>query len=48
MDPAIAQELEGIPFTDDPAVLRARSRDWHTVSPLLRKALKGKFADAIV
>jgi FAD/FMN-containing dehydrogenase len=48
MDPAIAQELEGIPITDDPAVLRARSRDWHTVSPLLRKALKGKFADAIV
>jgi FAD/FMN-containing dehydrogenase len=48
MDPAIAQELDGIPFTADPAVLRARSRDWHTVSPLLRKALKGKTADAIV
>lgn len=48
MDPAIAHDLEGIPYTDDPAVLRARSRDWHTVSPLLRKALKGKTADAIV
>lgn len=48
MDVAIARDLESIPFTADPSVLRSRSRDWHTVSPLLRKALKGKTADMIV
>jgi FAD/FMN-containing dehydrogenase len=41
-------DLGAIAFSDDPQTLKATSRDWSAVSPLLRKSLRGRVADAIV
>ncbi len=46
--PAFAAELGDIPFVDDPATVRLRSRDRFAISPMLRKLLHGKHADIIV
>ncbi len=45
---AFAADIAGIPFVDDPATVRLRSRDRFAVSPMLRKILKDKQADIIV
>lgn len=42
------QALGAIASSDDPQTLKAMSRDWSAVSPLLRKSLRGRLADAIV
>jgi FAD/FMN-containing dehydrogenase len=40
--------IGSIAYSDDPQTLKATSRDWSAVSPLLRKSLRGRIADAIV
>jgi FAD/FMN-containing dehydrogenase len=40
--------IGSIAYSDDPQTLKAMSRDWSAVSPLLRKSLRGRVADAIV
>jgi hypothetical protein len=45
---AFLAEIGDIPSTDEPRTLRIKSRDWSTVSPILRKLLDGKSADLIV
>ncbi|MCA3260471.1 MAG: FAD-binding oxidoreductase [Telmatospirillum sp.] len=42
------QALGTIAYSDDPQTLKAMSRDWSAVSPLLRKSLRGRVADALV
>jgi FAD/FMN-containing dehydrogenase len=44
----LAGDLAGIAFSTDPAFVRRKSRDWYSISPLLRKSLEGKIADVIV
>ena len=51
MEPDLAAfrgALGGLAFVDDPQTLKAMSRDWSTVSPLLRKSLRGRVADGAV
>jgi FAD/FMN-containing dehydrogenase len=43
-----AAAIPGVPCVTDPAAVRLRSRDRFAVSPMLRRALKDKFADVIV
>ena len=43
-----AAELGEIAFSTDPATLRRKSRDWYSISPLLRKSLEGKLGDIVV
>jgi FAD/FMN-containing dehydrogenase len=45
---ALVAELAGIQCATDPATIRRKSRDWYSISPLLRKSLEGKLADVIV
>jgi FAD/FMN-containing dehydrogenase len=45
---AFRAEIGDIPNTDHPRALRAKSRDWSEVSPILRKLLEGKSADLVV
>ena len=45
---AFRADLDGLAFVDDPQTLKAMSRDWSTVSPLLRKSLRGRVADGAV
>jgi FAD/FMN-containing dehydrogenase len=40
--------LDGIPFNDDPAVVRLKSRDFFWYSPILKPQLQGKAADIVV
>ncbi|MBE3639524.1 FAD-binding oxidoreductase [Mangrovicoccus algicola] len=42
------EALDGIEVTTDPKVVKAKSRDWHFISPLLSKTLDGLVADAVV
>jgi FAD/FMN-containing dehydrogenase len=41
------REIGDIPLTDDLQTRKAMSRDWSSVSPLLRKSLRGRIADAV-
>ncbi len=45
---ALLEEIAEVPHSADPAVARAKSRDMYAVSPLLRKALRGREAEAVV
>ncbi|NGM20775.1 FAD-binding oxidoreductase [Roseomonas stagni] len=45
---AFAAAIGDVPCITDPAAVRLRSRDRFAVSPMLRKALKDKFAEVIV
>jgi FAD/FMN-containing dehydrogenase len=45
---ALLDEIDGVPHSDDPAFVAAKSRDMYAVSPLLRRALRGHVADAVV
>lgn len=44
---AFRAEIGDIPLTDDLQTRKAMSRDWSSVSPLLRKSLRGRIADAV-
>ncbi|PTW63030.1 FAD/FMN-containing dehydrogenase [Breoghania corrubedonensis] len=41
-------EIDGIPFSDDAATLRIKSRDFFWFSPVLRAELEGRVADIVV
>lgn len=41
-------DIGDVPFADDEATRKAMSRDWSGVSPVLRKSLRGRVADAVV
>lgn len=41
-------DIEGIESTADPLVIRRKSRDRYSVSPLLKQMLEGKVADIVV
>lgn len=41
-------ELGNIPVSTDPAVIAAKSRDAYALSPLLKKTLRGRLAEAVV
>ena len=41
-------EIDGIPFDDDAATLRLKSRDFFWFSPILRSELEGRVADIVV
>ncbi len=45
---ALKAALGDIPFVDDPAVVRLRSRDFFWYSPILKEELRGKAADLVV
>jgi hypothetical protein len=45
---AFCAALEGVSHSVDPTEVRAKSRDYFAVSPLLRQALAGKTADVVV
>ena len=45
---ALLDDIAGVPSSDDPAVVAAKSRDMYAVSPLLRRALRGRVAEAVV
>ncbi len=45
---ALVSELSGIKCATDPMTIRRKSRDWFSISPLLRKSLEGKLADVII
>ena len=42
------KDIGDIPATADPRIIRLKSRDAYALSPLLRKALRGKSADLVV
>src|ERR1700731_2711396 len=44
----LVADLAGIACATDPVTIRRKSRDWYSISPLLRKSLEGKLADVIV
>ena len=46
--PALLAEIEGVPFVDDPQLVRRRSRDFFWYSPILNEELTGKAADIVV
>ena len=37
--PALLAEIEGVPFVDDPQLVRRRSRDFFWYSPILNEQL---------
>jgi len=45
---AVRRDLAGIDCSDEPAVLRAKSTDFHWYSPVLTELLRGKVADLLV
>ena len=45
---ALRSELNGIECHDDPVFLRARSRDYHWYSPILKERLAGLYAELVV
>lgn len=45
---ALKQALDGIPLTEDPALVRLKSRDFFWYSPILKAELRGKAADLVV
>jgi FAD/FMN-containing dehydrogenase len=42
------RSLGDVPFSVDPLEVRRKSRDYFTISPLLRRQLMGKYADVVV
>ena len=44
----LVSQLRGVKFATDPVTIRRKSRDWYSISPLLKKSLEGKLADIIV
>lgn len=42
------RSLGDVPYSTDPLEVRRKSRDYFTISPLLRRQLAGKYADIVV
>lgn len=45
---SFVEAIGDVPHTTDPATVRKKSRDYFTISPLLRSALGGRVADIVV
>ncbi|MEE8272805.1 MAG: FAD-binding oxidoreductase [Alphaproteobacteria bacterium] len=45
---AFIAALDGVPVITDPALVKQKSRDFFWYSPILKKALRGKYADLVV